>query len=138
VIVTGVINLLTIPIRNSFMKKKGLIVLLCALLAAPAFAKLSPHEEARIDALITALRQEKGLTFIRNGSAHTSEEAASHLALKLSKTRNRLDNAEQFIDKVASTSSVSEQPYTVKIDGKEEQAQAYLHQLIARTDKSVK
>ncbi len=38
------------------MKKKGLIVLLCALLAAPAFAKLSPHEEARIDALITALR----------------------------------------------------------------------------------
>ncbi|MBB3321537.1 YfeK family protein [Atlantibacter sp. RC6] len=120
------------------MKKKGIIIFLCTLLAAPAFAKLSSHEEARIEALLTALRQEKDLTFIRNGSAHNSEEAASHLQLKLSKTRNRLDTAEQFIDNVASTSSISGQPYTVKIDGKEQKAQVYLHQLIEQTDKTVK
>ncbi len=38
---------------------------------------------------------------MRNGDEHTCYEAVSHLRLKLGNTRNRIDTAEQFIDKVA-------------------------------------
>ncbi|EOC3059563.1 YfeK family protein [Cronobacter dublinensis] len=120
------------------MKGNAFLLLLCMLFTAPLFAKLNAHEEARIAAMLSALGEKKDLTFIRNGSSHNSEEAVSHLQLKLSKTRNRLDTAEQFIDKVASTSSISGQAYIVRINGKEETAQAFLHQLIAETDKTVK
>ncbi|CCJ85524.1 YfeK family protein [Cronobacter dublinensis] len=120
------------------MKGNAFLLLLCTLFTAPLFAKLNAHEEARIAAMLSALGEKKDLTFIRNGSSHNSEEAVSHLQLKLSKTRNRLDTAEQFIDKVASTSSISGQAYIVRINGKEETAQVFLHQLIAETDKTVK
>lgn len=66
------------------------------------------------------------------------EEAVSHLRLKLGNTRNRIDTAEQFIDKVASSSSITGKPYIVKIPGKsDENAQPYLHALIAETDKTL-
>ncbi|WP_176691697.1 YfeK family protein [Superficieibacter electus] len=118
--------------------KKCLCVIIALLMSLPAFAKLSPHEEARINAMLTALAQKQDLTFIRNGDAHNCEEAVSHLRLKLSNTRNRIDTAEQFIDKVASSSSISGKPYIVKIPGKsDENAKSYLHALIAETDKTV-
>ncbi|WP_250109506.1 DUF5329 family protein, partial [Escherichia coli] len=51
---------------------------------------------------------------------------------------NRIDTAEQFIDKVASSSSITGKPYIVKIPGKsDENAQPFLHALIAQTDKTV-
>lgn len=116
--------------------------ILCALmalfLALPAVAKLNSHEEARINAMLDALAQKKDLVFVRNGDAHTCEEAVSHLRLKLGNTRNRIDTAEQFIDKVASSSSITGKPYIVKIPGKsDEDARPYLRALIAETDKSV-
>ncbi|WP_420007272.1 DUF5329 family protein [Vibrio parahaemolyticus] len=42
------------------------------------------------------------------------------------------------MDKVASSSSITGKPYIVKIPGKsDENAQPYLHALIAETDKNV-
>lgn len=116
--------------------------ILCAVVALfltlPAYAKLNPHEEARIEAMLNALAQQKDLTFIRNGDAHNCDEAVSHLRLKLGNTRNRIDTAEQFIDKVASSSSISGKPYIVRIPSKtDENAQLYLHTLITETDKTV-
>ena len=109
-----------------------LLVLLIAILAfaTPAFA-LSDREEARVEAMLAALEQSKDIVFIRNGDEHTAAEAASHLRLKLSKTRNRLDSAEQFIDKVGSASSISGRPYMVREPGKGERpANAFLHELL--------
>lgn len=116
--------------------------ILCAVMALfltlPAFAKLNAYQEARINAMLDALGQKKDLIFVRNGDAHTCEEAVSHLRLKLGNTRNRIDTAEQFIDKVASSSSITGKPYIVRISGKsDENAQPYLHTLIAETDKTV-
>ncbi|WEJ86785.1 MAG: YfeK family protein [Klebsiella huaxiensis] len=116
--------------------------ILCAVMALfltlPAFAKLNAYQEARINAMLDALGQKKDLIFVRNGDAHTCEEAVSHLRLKLGNTRNRIDTAEQFIDKVASSSSITGKPYIVRIPGKsDENAQPYLHTLIAETDKTV-
>lgn len=116
--------------------------ILCAvmglLLTLPAFAKINAYQEARINAMLDALAQKKDLIFVRNGDAHTCEEAVSHLRLKLGNTRNRINTAEQFIDKVASSSSITGKPYIVRIPGKsDENAQPYLHALIAETDKTV-
>ncbi|EAS1760772.1 hypothetical protein BH012_22910 [Salmonella enterica] len=109
--------------------------LLALLMVFPAFAKLNAHEEARIEAMLQALSQKQDLVFIRNGSEHTCEEAVSHLRLKLSNTRNRIDTAEQFIDKVASSSSITGKPYLVKLPNKEnEEARPFLHELLAQTD----
>lgn len=118
--------------------KKILCALVALLLTLPAWAKLNTHEEARINAMLEALSQQKELVFVRNGDEHTCDEAVSHLKLKLGNTRNRIDTAEQFIDKVASSSSITGKPYIVKIPGKsDENAQPYLHTLIAQTDKTV-
>lgn len=95
--------------------KKIVCSVVALLLTLPARAKLNAHEEARINAMLNALAQKKDLTFVRNGDAHNCEEAVSHLRLKLGNTRNRIDTAEQFIDKVASSSSITGKPYIVKI-----------------------
>lgn len=118
--------------------KKILCAAVALCLTLPAYAKLNAHEEARINAMLSALAQQHDLTFVRNGDDHTSEEAVSHLQLKLSNTRNRINTAEQFIDKVASSSSMTGKPYIVKIPGKsDENAQTYLHSLIEQTDKTL-
>ena len=87
--------------------------------------------------LLTAVGQQEQLIFIRNGSEHNAAEAESHLRLKLSKTKKRLSTAEQFVDKVASGSSISSKPYQVKLPGKDPvDAKIYLTELLAETDKA--
>ncbi|HFR6057161.1 TPA: YfeK family protein [Shigella dysenteriae] len=114
--------------------KKIICLVITLLMTLPAYAKLTAHEEARINAMLEGLSQ----IFVRNGDEHTCDEAVSHLRLKLGNTRNRIDTAEQFIDKVASSSSITGKPYIVKIPGKsDENAQPFLHALIAQTDKTV-
>lgn len=118
--------------------KKIICLVITLLMTLPAYAKLTAHEEARINAMLEGLAQKKDLIFVRNGDEHTCDEAVSHLRLKLGNTRNRIDTAEQFIDKVASSSSITGKPYIVKMPGKsDENAQPFLHALIAQTDKTV-
>ena len=113
--------------------KKIICLVITLLMTLPAYAKLTAHEEARINAMLEGLAQKKDLIFVRNGDEHTCDEAVSHLRLKLGNTRNRIDTAEQFIDKVASSSSITGKPYIVKIPGKsDENAQPFLHALIAQ------
>ncbi|WP_340533041.1 YfeK family protein [Escherichia coli] len=117
---------------------KFVCLVVTLLLTFSVYAKLTPHEEARINAMLEGLSQKKDLVFVRNGNEHTCDEAVSHLRLKLNNTRNRIDTAEQFIDKVASSSSITGKPYIVKIPGKgEENARPFLHALIVQTDKTL-
>lgn len=108
------------------------------LLVSEAFA-LTPQEETRVDNLLIAVGEQEQLLFIRNGSEHHAAEAESHLRLKLSKTKNRLKTAEQFVDNVASKSSITGTPYQVKLPGQAPvDAQVYLTQLLSETDKAAK
>ncbi|KOO18213.1 hypothetical protein AC068_13355 [Morganella morganii] len=106
------------------------------LLVSEALA-LSPQEETRVENLLTAVGKQEQLIFIRNGSEHNAADAESHLRLKLSKTKKRLKTAEQFVDKVASGSSVSGKPYQVKLPGNDPvDAKIYLTELLTETDKA--
>ncbi len=81
--------------------------------------------------MINSLERQTDIVFIRNGSEHNASEAAAHLRLKLGNTKNRIDTAEQFIDKVASASSITGKPYLVRLPGKaEETSNSFLHRLL--------
>ena len=53
------------------------------------------------------------MTFIRNGNEHSPSRAKSHLELKLSKS-NGSCSVEDFINKIASKSSITGEPYYIK------------------------
>ncbi len=66
--------------------KKIICLVVTLLMTLPAYAKLTAHEEARINAMLEGLAQKKDLIFVRNGDEHTCDEAVSHLRLKLGNT----------------------------------------------------
>nr|WP_314267040.1 DUF5329 family protein [uncultured Moellerella sp.] len=114
-----------------------LIVMITAfslLLAIPAMA-LTPQEEIRVDKLLTELGKQSSISFIRNDTEYNAVDAESHLRLKLGKTKKRLKTTEQFIDNVASKSSISGSEYQVKIsDQQTVTANQYLHDLLKKVD----
>ena len=128
------------PILSFTTHRRALMVsltlaLLSVMCATPALAALSTKEEARINAMLALLEKRSDLAFIRNGSSHNAVDAVAHLKLKLSRTRNRIDTAEQFIDKVASSSSVTGESYMIQQAGqKPEPAKPFLHKLLEQVN----
>lgn len=61
-----------------------------------------------------------GCSFVRNGDPHEPKAAAEHLLMKYGKAKSRVDTAEDFIDKVASRSYLTGNPYSVRCPGKPE------------------
>lgn len=92
-----------------------LIILFTASLAAQTKQNVELSEEEKINYLINQVRQLKGAEFIRNGSSHTAKEAADHLAMKRKKAGSKVITVDQFIERVASGSSISGQPYKIKL-----------------------
>src|SRR6187431_584322 len=71
-------------------------------------------ESAKIEALISSVEQLQGAVFIRNGSEYDGHKAAEHLRRKLDYARSKVKTAEQFIDLLATGSSMSGKPYTIR------------------------
>lgn len=82
-------------------------------------APLPPAARAEVDALLARL-QASGCEFNRNGSWYSGAEAKAHLLKKLDALEGKglVTTAEQFIERGASTSSMSGQPYLVRCAGK--------------------
>lgn len=119
---------LTIQLSNRF--SSALILFLGIFVTTQALA-LSPEEKARTESLLTELGKQQNLTFTRNGTEHNAADAESHLRLKLRKTEKRLNTTEQFIDNVASKSSITGEIYQVKdAQGNVLPANQYLHDLL--------
>jgi hypothetical protein len=76
-------------------------------------------EQDKIDYLIGTIEQLDGAQFYRNGTWNDAKTAADHLRMKRSKAGNRIKTALDFIDKIASESSMSGEAYKIKYaDGK--------------------
>ena len=99
---------------------RALLTFLCCILAlipASAHAR-DAKEDARINHLIGSVEKLKGAVFIRNGKDYEPKAAASHLRMKLEKAGDRVKTAKDFIDGLASKSSISGKPYKIrKSDG---------------------
>ncbi|MFH1980679.1 MAG: DUF5329 domain-containing protein [Pseudomonadota bacterium] len=100
--------------KTSRYLKMTLILIAFVLSAHPLPAIGSgPGEEI---AHLLAYLKDSGCSFYRNGSWHSAGEAVAHLNTKYGylEKRGLADTAEKFIDRAATKSSISGDPYMVK------------------------
>lgn len=118
------------------MFRRSLLVSVAFGLGALAARAAPPaHEMSRIDRLIRFVEAQKDLKFIRNGSEYTCAEAAKFMRGKLEAMGGDVTTAREFIDRIASKSSMSGQPYRVKLaDGRLILAAQFLADELKRID----
>jgi hypothetical protein len=90
--------------------------LLLALALSLPVTVLADQAETEIEYLISTVG-ESGCTFIRNGSRHDADDAASHMRLKYRRGKRYATSAELFIERLASKSSFSGKPYAIECPG---------------------
>lgn len=96
-------------------------------------AKLS--ESQKVQQLIDWIRNLKGATFIRNGSAYDSQKAADHLQAKWEKHQDEVKTAKGFIEELASKSGTSGKDYLIRFaDGKTVTSGEALHEQLQRIE----
>lgn len=93
----------------------GSLSLATALSCASAAPTAAPAAPAEIMHLLDYLGA-SGCRFLRAGTWHDAKAARAHLATKYEylRKRNMVDTADQFIDRVASASSVTGAAYDVR------------------------
>ena len=92
------------------------LLLMMALAVLMPAAAIADNAEAEIEHLITTVG-DSGCTFIRNGSHHDAEDAASHMRMKYRRGKRYAPTAELFIERLASKSSFSGKPYAIECPG---------------------
>lgn len=70
-------------------------------------------EAQKIEKLILYIEKTEA-KFVRNGSEYSGIDAAKHLRMKREKAGKKITTARQFIDYLASKSSLSGEPYLMK------------------------
>ena len=83
--------------------------LITTIAAAPAPADPAPE----INHLLTTVQNSKA-KFIRNGDEHTAKDAAAHMKKKYNHFKKQIRTAEDFIEKCATKSELSDKPYKIK------------------------
>jgi hypothetical protein len=102
----------------------ALVVLAGSAAGAAGFRDAA--EERRIGRLIEAVETLPGAQFIRNGTAHDGKAAADHLKRKLNAAGDRVRTAEDFIRLCASRSSLTGEPYRIRLaDGTIQDAEVF-------------
>jgi hypothetical protein len=118
------------------MKRRSLLLWLGAA-ALSVRAAPAAYEQARIDRLIDAVSRQNGLQFVRNGKAYSPVDAATFLREKLKARGADVATAEQFIERIASTSTTSGQPYRIRFaDGREIASAEFLDTLLKTLDRN--
>jgi hypothetical protein len=96
--------------------------------ALPVHAGALPaSEHDKIEALIQCVERLSDAVFIRNNKAYNAKTAAQFLRGKWAATLEEITTAQDFIEKIASVSSTSGQPYRIQFpDGRESPSGEYL------------
>jgi hypothetical protein len=103
------------------LKRVFLPVVLLALVFLPVFAAgIDAEAAAEIEFLLEAVGV-SGCVFIRNDKDHSSEEAEDHLRLKYRNGKRWVKSPEQFIERIATKSSWSGDPYLIRCSDAEQQ-----------------
>jgi len=100
-------------VLTELISPKNIIYLLAATaLATYASVAVAQYSDTEIDYLLTTIGSSNCI-FIRNGTRHSAENAESHLRMKYGKARRYIDDADEFVTKLASESSWTGKPYTL-------------------------
>ena len=89
---------------------RRLLLWLMSLVAPISQALGQTDAKTEIRSLIQAVR-ESGCEFDRNGARHKAERAAEHLELKYARGERYAGSAEAFIERLATGSSWTGEPY---------------------------
>ena len=81
---------------------------------------LADTKDEEIDYLISSVGK-SGCTFIRNGRRYSGRDARAHLRSKRRHNAHLIDSTEEFIEKIASKSSMSGKSYLISCKGEEQQ-----------------
>ena len=90
---------------------KIIIILIICFFSWPAIAG-DEQMQSEIDHLIAYI-QNSNCKFIRNGKAHTPDEAIQHILKKYDHFKTRIHTTEEFIELCATKSILSDQPYKI-------------------------
>lgn len=101
---------------------------------------LPSAEKKKIEILIGGVEQMTDAVFLRNGKSYSAPLAAEFLRRKWKSRREEIRSAADFIDKVASFSSTTGKPYSIRWnDGRERlSAEYFKSQLFQLEGRSVK
>ena len=109
---------------------------LLVMAALPLWAAPPAQEQSRIERLIRYVESQKAIKFIRNGTEYTAEDAGKFLRGKLEAMGSEVTTARQFIKRIASRSSMSVQPYHVRLaDGQTVLAENFLEDELQRIER---
>jgi len=84
------------------------------------YATLADTMDDEIDYLLSSVGS-SGCTFIRNGKRYSGKDARAHLQSKRRHNAHLFDSADEFIEKIASKSSMSGKLYRIRCNGEEQQ-----------------
>ena len=117
------------------MFRRGFLAGAISMLAMAAHAAPPAHEQSRIERLIHFVESQKDMKFVRNGSEYNCADAGKFLRGKLEAMGAEVTTAREFIERIASKSSMSGELYHVKFaDGKLIPAAQFLGEELKRMD----
>ena len=118
------------------MFRRIFLVSAATLMASGAMATArSPQEQTRIERLIRFVETQKDMTFIRNGTEYNCGDAGKFLRGKLESMGKDVTTAREFIERIATKSSMSGKPYEVKFgDGRTMLAAQFLGDELKRLE----
>ncbi len=92
-------------------------------------------EKQKIKKLVAAVESMTGAVFLRNGLQYSGKDAAKHLRQKLAAATVEITTASQFIDLVASRSSMTDMAYEIQFaDGRKVPAGEFLRDELAKME----
>jgi hypothetical protein len=116
--------------RRNFFVGAAFFLTVRASVAAP-----TGHELSRIEKLIQFVETRKNMKFVRNGTEYSCADAAKFLRGKLDSMGQDVTTAREFIERIASKSSMSGEAYHVKFsDGRSMLASQFLSDELKRLE----
>lgn len=86
-------------------------------------------EDQKIERLILSVEMLDDAMFLRNGTSHSANDAAQHLRRKLASAGDQIRTATDFIEQIASKSSLTGEEYSIRMpDGRTIKAGDFLRQ----------
>jgi hypothetical protein len=119
------------PFESFKMRIKLLLVLLTICISNAAIGQTKKKmltEKEKIELLIASIENLENAKFYRNGTLYDAKSAAEHLRMKLGKAGDRVKTAQDFIEVIASKSSMTGENYKIVFtDGKEINTSKFLY-----------
>ncbi|HEO64588.1 MAG TPA: hypothetical protein ENI73_01840 [Spirochaetes bacterium] len=92
--------------------RNPLLLVVLIFIASVSWSK-TMTEKDKIQTLLNRIEESKYI-FIRNGKEYSAQKAREHLEMKYNRMRKKIKTANDFIDRLATKSSLSGKPYLMK------------------------